>query len=72
MKEEDVVASLKELAKDSDLLLKTIEMRVKELNFHCWKYKSMRGAEERYYEHARLKKIYNILKYLYGGFQNKK
>ncbi len=72
MKEEDVIASLKELSKDSDLLLKTIEMRIKELNFHIWKYKNMRGAEERYYEHARLKKIYNIIKYLYGGFRKTK
>ena len=72
MKEEDVIASLKELAKDYDLLLRTIEMRIKELNFQCWKYKSCSGAEKIYYEHAHLKKVYNILKYLYGGSQKKK
>ena len=63
MKEEDVIASLKELSKHSDLLLGTIEDRVKELKFQCYKYHDKRT----YYEHAQLKKVYNILKYLYGG-----
>ena len=67
MKEEDVIASLKELADHSDLLLDIIETRIKELKFHCWKYNHSEGAERLYYEHAEMKKIYNILKYLYGG-----
>jgi len=60
MKDEDIIVSLTELCPHKEDILELFTTRIKELEYMCWKYKD----EAHHDKLGKVKKTYNILKYL--------